>query len=210
MKYSSGIETRDSILHVSKELFFKNGFKHTSIRQIASKANVTSGALYKHFSSKEDILDTIISPHVDDWWENCNRLLHEFERDLPKAKTTEDINRLLNRNGSNWIYTYMRRNPDIWRYIFFHSAGTKYETFFDDFMKYETDITLKILNKIDSEKKYLEVASEIEIYYILRGFYSMGLSAFEDDFDDAKRMNYFSVLESMYKPFWEKIFSLNF
>ncbi len=210
MKYSSGIETKDSILNVSKELFFKNGFKNTSIRQIANKANVTSGALYKHFSSKEDILDTIISPHVDDWWANCKRLLDEFESALSAVKTTEDVRKLFYRDDTSWIYGYMRKKPDIWRYIFFNSAGTKYETFFDEFMKYETDITLKILNKIDPDKKYHELVSDVEIYYILRGFYSMGLSAFEDDFDDDKRVNYFSVLESMYRPFWEKLFSLNF
>ncbi len=178
MKYLSGIETRDTILKVSEKLFFKDGFKNTSIRKIAGKANVTSGALYKHFSSKEDILDAIVSPHVDDWWENCDRLLNVFETDLSAAKTADDIKKLIYRDNSSWIYVYMRENPDVWRFIFFNSVGTKYETFFDEFMKYEVDITLKILNKIDPQKKYLEVASDIEIYHILRGFYSMGLSVF--------------------------------
>ncbi len=210
MKYLSGIETRDTIIKVSQKLFFKDGFKETSIRKIAKKANVTSGALYKHFSSKEAILDAIIAPHVDDWWANCDRLLNKFETDLVKAQTADDIKKLLQRDDSSWIYGYMRKNPDIWRFIFFNSAGTKYETFFDEFMKYEADITLKILKKIDPDKKYLEVVSDTEIYFIQRGFYSMGLSVFEDDFDDAKRVNYFSILETMYKPFWEKLFSINF
>ncbi len=210
MKYLSGIETRDNILKVSKALFFKTGFKDTSIRKIASKANLTSGALYKHFSSKEDILDAIVGPYVDDWWKQCDKLLDRFEFDLLKAKTMADIKKLIARDEAKWIYSYIKKNSDVWKFIFFNSTGTKYQHFFDEFIQYETNITLKILNKIDPEKKYLEVISDTEIYFIIKGFYSMGLSVYDDEFDDDKRVNFFSILGTMYKPFWERLFSINF
>ncbi len=210
MKYLSGIETRNTILKVSEKLFFKDGFKNTSIRKIASKANVSSGALYKHFSSKEDILDSIVSPHVEEWWKRCDELLEQFEKDVLKAKTMEDVSKLIARDEAKWIYSYMKANPTVWKFIFFNSAGTKYECFFDEFVRYDTDMTLKVLHKIDPEKNYLKIISDTEIYFMTKGFYSMGLSVFDDRFDESKILNFFSILESMYKPFWEKIFSINF
>ncbi len=210
MKYSNGKETRDTILKISRKLFFKKNFKDVSIREIARNANVSSGTLYKHFSSKEDILDNIVSPYVNDWWEKCDDMLKEFENDLAKAKTKENVKNAIMRNSSDWIYNYFRSNLDIWKFVFFKSSGTKYENFLNDFIDYEVSITLKVLNKIDKDKKYLEIVSDTEIYFITKGSYSMAMSVFDDRFDDDMRMNYFSILEGMYKPFWAKIFTINF
>jgi AcrR family transcriptional regulator len=51
-----GDETRERILDVALELFNKQGYERTSLRQIAERLGVTKAALYYHFKSKEDIL----------------------------------------------------------------------------------------------------------------------------------------------------------
>lgn len=210
MKYASGMETKARILEVSKQLFFKEGFKETSIRRIAKKSNLSSGALYKHFSSKEAILDCLIEPHIDQWWQKCDELFSQFELDLAKVKTAKDIEKLFNREDANWLYRYLKKDADVWRFVFFNSAGTKYEHFFDEFMEYEMHTTLALLKAIDPEQKYLTIASETEIYALIKGFYKMGLSVFEEKFDDQMRVNFFNILEGIYHPFWEKLFSINY
>ncbi len=209
MNYLNGIETKENILNVSKKLFFKNGFKETSIRQIAKKANVTSGALYKHFKSKEDILDAIISPYTDDFIKQCEDFTLEFEVLLDQASTEEEIKHLLKREEAMWLYNYINKNVDIWKFVLFKSFGTKYEDFFDRFIEYDTNITLKILKKLYPDKRYLEFVSDIEIYFIIKGFYSTALNLFDSRFDEDKRINYLKIVEDIYKSFWEKIFLLD-
>jgi AcrR family transcriptional regulator len=51
-----GASTRERILDVALELFTKQGFDGTSLREIAEKLGVTKAALYYHFASKDDIL----------------------------------------------------------------------------------------------------------------------------------------------------------
>jgi TetR/AcrR family transcriptional regulator, cholesterol catabolism regulator len=46
---------RRQVLTVASELFAKNGFEATSIRDIATAAGMMSGSLYYHFASKEDL-----------------------------------------------------------------------------------------------------------------------------------------------------------
>lgn len=49
------LNTREKIIESSKELFAKKGFKGTSIRDIAKKAEVNIGAINYHFNSKETL-----------------------------------------------------------------------------------------------------------------------------------------------------------
>ncbi len=205
MKYENGKQTREKILEVSRELFLKEGFKDVGIRRIANKANVTSSALYKHFDSKEDILDTLLTPYVDTWWEKCNESLETVQAFLLEAKTKEDIKKLVVMDGSEWFYSFMRKNPDIWIFIFFKSAGSKYERFVDEFIDWETNIILKVLNKIDRERKYLQKSSETEIYFIVKGFVHMIINAFDERFTDKSRLNYLNSVKNMYSKYWEKI-----
>ena len=51
--------TRERILEVSLELFAQSGYLGTSMSDIAKQLGITKGALYKHYRSKQEILDRI-------------------------------------------------------------------------------------------------------------------------------------------------------
>lgn len=48
-------ETHENILKAARAEFMKNGFEKASIREIAKRAGVTSAALYRHCTDKEDL-----------------------------------------------------------------------------------------------------------------------------------------------------------
>ena len=52
--------TKDKILEEALKLFAQSGYMGTSMNDIASKLGVTKAALYKHYKSKQEILDSII------------------------------------------------------------------------------------------------------------------------------------------------------
>ena len=53
-------ETVNRILDVAMRLFTEKGFEHTTIQDIVDGLDVTKGAVYHHFKSKEDILSAAI------------------------------------------------------------------------------------------------------------------------------------------------------
>lgn len=53
-------DTKEQIIETALELFSQNGFLGTSMSDIASKLKITKGALYKHYESKQQILERII------------------------------------------------------------------------------------------------------------------------------------------------------
>lgn len=58
-------DTRERIQRVALELFVEQGYENTSLREIAERLAVTKAALYYHFRTKEDIVDSLISDLVD-------------------------------------------------------------------------------------------------------------------------------------------------
>ena len=52
--------TRERILETALELFAQNGYLGTSMNDIAGRLGVTKAALYKHYTSKQEILDRIV------------------------------------------------------------------------------------------------------------------------------------------------------
>ena len=54
-------ETVNLILDVSQRLFIEKGYDNTTIQDIIDElGGLTKGAIYHHFSSKQDILDAVI------------------------------------------------------------------------------------------------------------------------------------------------------
>lgn len=57
---------RDLILRAAAALFRRQGFERTSVRDIAEALGMTSGALFYHFASKEDMLVAVMEEGVSD------------------------------------------------------------------------------------------------------------------------------------------------
>ena len=54
------VDTKERILETALELFAQNGFLGTSMNDIARQLGFTKAALYKHYASKQEILDKIV------------------------------------------------------------------------------------------------------------------------------------------------------
>ena len=57
--------TRAALVRSAYELFIEQGYSAVSVRDLARRTQVTSGAMYGHFRSKADLLVAAISDHID-------------------------------------------------------------------------------------------------------------------------------------------------
>ena len=58
--------TRERIQGVARELFVEKGVQRTSLQDIAARLGITKPALYYHFSSREDLVRSILQPVIDE------------------------------------------------------------------------------------------------------------------------------------------------
>lgn len=59
-------DTRRRIQDVARELFSEKGVQRTSLQDIAGRLGITKPALYYHFSSREELVRSILQPLIDD------------------------------------------------------------------------------------------------------------------------------------------------
>lgn len=73
-------DTKERILEIALELFSQSGYLGTSMSDIANRLGITKGALYKHYSGKQEILDSIV--------ERMNKMDYERaeEYEMPESE----------------------------------------------------------------------------------------------------------------------------
>ena len=69
--------TRDSIIESADQLFYQQGYEHTSFAHIADAVHISRGNFYYHFKTKDEILDAVINLRL----ENTRKMLSQWERE---------------------------------------------------------------------------------------------------------------------------------
>jgi AcrR family transcriptional regulator len=105
--------TRARIQQVAVELFSENGYEATSLREIAERLGVTKAALYYHFKTKDEIIESLVSDQIAliqqliDWAKGQPRTLEtrrEFVRrysDMLAERDHHKLMRFFERNQSS-------------------------------------------------------------------------------------------------------------
>ncbi len=145
LSYSSK-QTKSRIILIAKTEFLNNSFLNANLREIAKKANVTTGALYNHFGNKEMLFEAIVGEFADELYEV---FLDEHNR-IPSRDVFTQVEQKDNMaNGSFKILRFIYDNLDEAKLLFFHSNGTKYEYFIDKLIKIEEDSSIRALEMVN-------------------------------------------------------------
>ena len=75
-------DTKERILETALELFAQNGYLGTSMNDIAGRLGFTKATLYKHYTSKQEILDRIV--------ERMNRMDYARAEEYEMPETEPD------------------------------------------------------------------------------------------------------------------------
>jgi TetR/AcrR family transcriptional repressor of nem operon len=67
--------TRDNIIEAADQLFYRQGYEHTSFADIADAVKISRGNFYYHFKTKDQILDAVINARLA----NTQAMLDKWE-----------------------------------------------------------------------------------------------------------------------------------
>jgi TetR/AcrR family transcriptional repressor of nem operon len=94
--------TRDHIVEAADQLFYRQGYEHTSFSHIADAVQISRGNFYFHFKSKDEILDAVIDVRLTD----TRKMLEQW---AAEGKHPEDRIR-------SFIHILIANRADIKRY----------------------------------------------------------------------------------------------
>ena len=129
-------ETRSIILHTALELFSKNGYDATGVAEICAEAEVSKGAFYYHFPSKQDLFMALMAGWLGDLDANL-KAASAAAQDIPQA-----LENMADASGEVFevlqdgfpilleFWTQASRQPEIWTEVV--APYRKYLSYFAD------------------------------------------------------------------------------
>ena len=174
-------DTQRRILDSGLKMFLKNGFERTNLRDLCADAGITTGSLYRHFASKEDLFSYFVEPAVVE----IKRDFADAEPLCREAVESGNVRRLWTIMDADRLLDYIYRNFDRLKLLLKCADGTKYADFLNDVVCMETDITLRSF-RMAKELGHItgELPSEPEMHLLCHAYIS---SVFEAVLHDLSR-----------------------
>ena len=103
-------EKKGTIEDAARELFIKQGFHATSMRDISRTAEVSLGNLYNYYATKEAIFESIINGYLTEIDEKLRAMFEKIDEPLEPASLRnlgEMVGDLVNQHSDFWLLMYI-------------------------------------------------------------------------------------------------------
>lgn len=151
-------EIYDTILLVARNEFIQRGYKDTSMREIASKADVGLSNIYNYFKNKDDIFKAVVKPAKND--------IFTF---ITQQHTAENINitRISpyghEEEAVSYFIDLMQKYKEEYRLLLFYSEGSSLCNFRQELTEHMAEISHHYM---ELEKTYKPNNKEISPFFI--------------------------------------------
>ena len=95
--------TIEAILSVSAKLFLEKGFDKTSMQDIAKTAGISKGAIYHHFKSKDEIIQSVMEKQRQAVKNTMENFLSETEALSGKAQLQQILEKNLENQEAHYL-----------------------------------------------------------------------------------------------------------
>lgn len=114
-------EKQVKILQAAIEMFAEKGYAATSTSEIAKRAGVAEGTIFRHYKTKKDLLLAIVTPTL--FQSVAPFLAKEFVKEVFESQyqSYEDFIRALLRNRYQFVKKYLPAIRVFWQEIAFHA-----------------------------------------------------------------------------------------
>ncbi|MFS0782104.1 TetR/AcrR family transcriptional regulator [Bacillus sp. 1P06AnD] len=106
-------KTKQKILTVSAELFHTNGYEQTSMQDIVKALDMSKGAIYHHFSSKEDILKAVLEQRGEEMEAMLKKWLLQLHGFTAREKLTLLLQKNIDKQFSHHTWVTQVENPHL-------------------------------------------------------------------------------------------------
>jgi AcrR family transcriptional regulator len=164
--------TKLNILIAAQNEFLIEGFAKSSMRRIAKKANVSTSNIYNYFENKEGILKEILK-----------EMIHSIELGIKLISSDDYLEQRLNfsyetiKSRFNFMLDFVERNRENLDLLLFHSNGSEYENFLDEFIERLTLLNMKQLDFYKESKGLNNINAK---HFFVRNLISFFLNIFVD------------------------------
>ena len=189
-----------------KAEFLEKGFAGASIRSIGERAGMTSAALYRHYTNKEDMFSSLVDPLINDmdkWMER-----HKAEK-CSLVDSQADRGTLFGESFIDMITEVVLPQKDKLILLINCSQGTKYESFLHDFVEKNQKAVTNALVYMKQHGYPAREMSEEEIHMLLSAYLTAIIEPIIHGYSQDKIKSYLFSVNEFFMPGWKNIMGLS-
>ncbi len=193
------------LLEVGKSVFLEMGFRDASLRGIAAKLGVTTGAIYRYYTDKEALFDAIVSGPAE---ELVNRYRNS-QQEYAEKPLEEQLRGLTGVSAENmWMMDFIYDHFDIFKLIVCNSVGTRYEHYIDTLVEIEANSAMQLTEKMQKAGHELPLLNDELAHMISSGLFNCIFETVRHDMPKDKALAYTGSYQLFYTAGWMKILGL--
>ena len=187
-----------------KKEFLEKGYEKASLNYIAKVAGITPAGVYRHFSSKDAMFESLVQPVLDEFEKICSSSMDETLQHLDDEKFLKNYNPF-EEGWADWLIDFMYDNFDVFKLLIVCSQGTKYEKFEDYLVALEENSTKDFLKELDYRGIPHERVSDEEWHIISRTYVTAVCEVIRHEYPREKAHSYMHFIGRFFYPGWKEL-----
>jgi AcrR family transcriptional regulator len=103
-RVSKADESRRRILEAAREVFFEQSFERANLDEVARRAGIAKGTIYRYFDTKAELYVAVLSANADHFVARMRQTID------PSIPADEQV-----RRTGNFYFRHYRQNPEYFR-----------------------------------------------------------------------------------------------
>ena len=200
---AENLTTLERIHRAAKAEFLRKGYKDASLRNIVKSVDMTTGAFYGYYRSKEELFESLVGGHYA-YLLDCFRKAQQEFANLPREQQPEVLSDISGACMFEMLH-YAYAHLEECKLILCCSEGTKFSGLIDTMVEIETEAThsyQKVLAELGRPSPQIDpVLEHILITGMFHTFFELVIH--EMPLRDAE--NYVKEMRTFYTAGWMKI-----
>lgn len=156
------METKERILLIAFKLFINNGYHNTSMQQLVDASELSKGAFYHHFKSKNELYKQVINRYFLSFYLNVNWSYYN-EKELTIKQIEKEIQNFY-LNFVPQILSITKRGMSEY-YIMYFEAFSIFPEFKNVVQEFYRNLELLLIKAVDNNEKPNNKATTIIAKY---------------------------------------------
>lgn len=199
-------ELAAQLLEAGKAEFLEHGFRGASLRSIAARLGVTTGAIYRYYADKESLFEALVEKPAREL-ERRDREVQQSFSELPLEEQLTGFPRIT-AEERDWMIEYIYDHFDAFKLIVCCSAGTQYEHYIDVLVEIEENASRVLIDRLLGAGRAVRRLDDALIHIVAHAFFSGMFETVAHNMPREKAMAYMGSLKDFYAAGWFKILGI--
>ena len=197
--------TLERIHRAAFEEFLEKGFKSASLRNIVKKVNMTTGAFYGYYNSKNELFEALVDEHYQ-YLINCFKKAQRDFAGIPYELQPNNLGKISGQCMFDMLH-YAYEHLDGCKLLLCCSEGTKYAGLIDEMVEIEVDSTFKYFETLRSLGKDIPELTPSLCHLIASGMLGGIFEIVIHDIPREQAVRDVEQLQAFYTAGWLKLMS---